>query len=118
MQQQRWADAEPVFRECVAAYRDGQPGAVATLHALMSLGTVLMRQGKWSEAEPHLTAGYWGLHDRRESLRSFEAAPFLSGAADRLIELYTAWGKPNEAAKWRAERAKYPAEGGAVTSAT
>ncbi|HET6575422.1 MAG TPA: hypothetical protein VFG68_17595 [Fimbriiglobus sp.] len=34
----------------------------------------------------------------------------LSEAADRLVELYTRWGKPAEAAKWRAERAKYPPE--------
>jgi hypothetical protein len=29
-------------------------------------------------------------------------------ALDRLIELYTAINKPDEAKKWRAERAKYP----------
>jgi serine/threonine-protein kinase len=29
-------------------------------------------------------------------------------ALDRLIELYTATGQPDEPAKWRAERAKYP----------
>jgi hypothetical protein len=31
-------------------------------------------------------------------------------ALDRLIELSTATNKPDEAKKWRAERAKYPAE--------
>jgi hypothetical protein len=25
-----------------------------------------------------------------------------------LVELYAAWDKPDEAKKWRAERAKYP----------
>ena len=29
-------------------------------------------------------------------------------ALDRLVELYTATGKPDEVKKWRAERAKYP----------
>jgi hypothetical protein len=29
-------------------------------------------------------------------------------ALDRLIELYTAINKPDEAKKWQAERAKYP----------
>ena len=29
-------------------------------------------------------------------------------ALDRLIELYTALNKPDEAKKWQAERAKYP----------
>jgi len=31
-------------------------------------------------------------------------------ALDRLIEDYTATIKPDEARKWRAERAKYPSE--------
>jgi len=31
-------------------------------------------------------------------------------AAGRLIELYTATNKPDEVKKWKAERAKYPAE--------
>jgi hypothetical protein len=29
-------------------------------------------------------------------------------ALDRLIELYTATKRPDEAKKWKAERAKYP----------
>lgn len=29
-------------------------------------------------------------------------------AVDRLVELYVALNKPDEAAKWRAERAEYP----------
>jgi hypothetical protein len=32
-------------------------------------------------------------------------------ALNRLIELYTAINKPDEAKKWRAERAKYPSAG-------
>ena len=34
--------------------------------------------------------------------------PPLHGALDRLIELYTATNKPDEAARWRAERIRYP----------
>ena len=32
----------------------------------------------------------------------------LPEALDRLIELYTAIDQPDQAKKWRAERAKYP----------
>jgi hypothetical protein len=32
----------------------------------------------------------------------------LPEALDRLIELYSATNKPDEAKKWRAERTKYP----------
>ena len=39
-----------------------------------------------------------------------QAATRSAEALDRLIELYTATNKPDEAMKWRAERAKYPAE--------
>jgi hypothetical protein len=31
----------------------------------------------------------------------------LPEAVDRLVRFYEGWGRPDEAAKWRAERAKY-----------
>ena len=47
---------------------------------------------------------------QREKSIPPQGAIRIPEALDRLIELYTATNKPNEAAKWRAERAKYPAE--------
>jgi hypothetical protein len=37
-----------------------------------------------------------------------QEATRLSEALDRLIDLYQAMGKADEAKKWQAERAKYP----------
>jgi hypothetical protein len=46
------------------------------------------------------------VRNHRESARHFSPE-----ALDRLIELYTAINQPDEAKKWQAERAKYPAAG-------
>ena len=71
------------------------------------LGGALLAQTKYAEAEPLLLAGYAGLKEREQSIPAPRRVR-LAEAADRLIELYTASGKPDERAKWQAERAKYP----------
>jgi hypothetical protein len=45
---------------------------------------------------------------QREAKIPPEAAFRLPDAADRLISLYESWKRPDEAARWRLERAKYP----------
>ncbi len=47
---------------------------------------------------------------QREKTTPPQAASRIPEALGRLIELYTATNKPDEAKKWQAERAKYPAE--------
>ena len=44
---------------------------------------------------------------QREKMIPPQGAPRLPEALDRLVELYTATTKPDEAKKWRAERARY-----------
>ena len=44
----------------------------------------------------------------REKTIPAQSGVRIPEALDRLIELYTAINKPDEAKKWRAERAKYP----------
>ena len=50
---------------------------------------------------------YEGMH-QREKLIPLQGIIRISEALDRLIEYYTATNKPDEAKKWRAERANYP----------
>ena len=40
----------------------------------------------------------WKIDDERD----------LTESQKRLVQLYDAWGKPDQAKKWRAERAGYP----------
>jgi hypothetical protein len=72
------------------------------------LGEILTRQQKYAEAEPLLRSGYEGLKER---VRATEPEPRsvsalrvarLARAGERLVELYDAWGRPDEAAAWRA----------------
>ncbi len=109
LQQQKWADAEATLRDCLAIRQQQQPDAWTTFNAQSMLGGALLGQKQYAEAEPLLLAGYAGLKERAAKIPA-NGKLRLPEAADRLVELYAAWGKPAEAAKWRAERAKYPPE--------
>jgi serine/threonine protein kinase len=75
-----------------------------------ALGACLLGQKKYAEAEPLLLSGYNGL------LKSEDKSPATFGrqrasgrqsdlteALERLVQLYQAWNRPTEAARWRKE---------------
>ena len=101
------AAAEALLRECLPLSETLAPRAWSTANDKSVLGDALLRQGKPAEAEPLLVAGYAGLLADRTSIPP-PAKANLPDAASRLARVYLALGKPDEAAKWRAERAKYP----------
>ena len=108
LQQKKWAEAEPLLRECLTICEKTQPDDWTTFNTQSLLGGALLGQKKYAEAEPQLLKGYEGLKQREKSI-STGAQIRLPEALDRLIELYTATNKPDELKKWQAERAKYPA---------
>ena len=64
------------------------------------LGGALAGQKKFPEAEPLLLEGYSGMKDREAKIppaRNIRVAE----AVRRLVDLYIAWDKPDEAEKWR-----------------
>ena len=65
----------------------------------------LLQVKSFVEAEPLLVAGYEWLKQREKTIPP-QGGIRISEALDRLIDLYTATNKPDEAAKWRPERAK------------
>jgi hypothetical protein len=95
----KWPEAEPVLRECLGirykTYPDGWPRFVTMSY----LGTALMGQQKYADAEPLLLEGYEGLHVRRAELTG-EWRHFLPEAEQRVVRLYEAWGKPDQAKAW------------------
>ncbi len=103
------ADAEPILRESVGLYREQEPDGWRVFNAQALLGAALLGQQKYVDAEPHLTAGYAGLIARQAAIPPRDRTR-PAEAAERLVDLYTRWGKPDEVKKWQAERAKYPAE--------
>jgi hypothetical protein len=63
------------------------------------LGGALLGQGKYEEAEPLIVEGYNGMGVRSAKIGA--GGRFnLSEAAERVIRLYEAWGKPEEVREW------------------
>jgi serine/threonine protein kinase len=108
LKQAKWADAEPLLRECLTLREKAQPDAWTTFNTMSILGGALLGQKKYSEAEPLLLKGYDGMKAREKTIPKV-AETRMPEAIDRLMELYTATDKPEEAKKYRDLRAKYPA---------
>ena len=105
--QGKWAEAEPHLWECVALREKNRPDDWTMFDAQSLLGQALLAQKKYAEAEPLLLKGYEGLKPCEKALAPGDA-PRVVQALDRLVELYTGMDKPDEAKKWREERATYP----------
>lgn len=94
--------AEIWWRKRLTAAQDGPGVESATyVEAEMSLGTNLVAQGKFTEAESHLKRA----HEVASQLviRVPKEHPgMLEKIRECLARLYEAWHKPDEAAQWRA----------------
>jgi serine/threonine protein kinase len=108
LQANAFADAEPLLRECLTIREKTQPDDWSTFNTMSTLGGALLGQKKYAAAEPLLLKGYEGMKQREKTI-PLQGATRMPEALDRLIELYTATNKPDQAKKWQAERAKYPA---------
>ena len=106
--QKKWSEAEPLLRECLGIREKAQSDMWSTFNTQSVLGGALLGQKKYAEAGPLLRKGYDGMKQRETTIPP-QAATRIPEALDRLIDFYTATNKPDEAKKWQAERAKYPA---------
>jgi serine/threonine protein kinase/tetratricopeptide (TPR) repeat protein len=102
--QQNYVAAESLLREGLAVREKEQPGSVAVANTQSALGAALAGQQKYAEAEPLLVAGYEGLQRASNLPNTSQNRPTLP--LERLVQLYEAWGKPDEAAKWRKKLAE------------
>jgi tetratricopeptide (TPR) repeat protein len=100
LQQKKWSDADAVLRECLALRAKLQPEAWTTFYIQSMLGDALVGQHKYAEAEPLLRAGYEGMQQREKTIPP-QGRACIPNALAGLVGLYDAWGKPDEAAKWR-----------------
>jgi tetratricopeptide (TPR) repeat protein len=106
LRQGKYADAEPVLRECLTIREQNAARSWIRFNTASQLGESLLGQGRYAESEPLLRAGYEGIKVRENDLAALDRARFAE-AADRLARLCEATGRPAEAARWQAERAKY-----------
>jgi serine/threonine protein kinase len=100
----RLADAEKSLRRCLALCEQAAPDAWATFHTRARLGAALAAQMNYADAEPLLKEGYAGMKSRQAKAPA-DCRAALVTALQQLVQLYDAWSKPDEAAKWRQELA-------------
>ena len=100
--QEKYSEAEPLLRECLTIREQKQPDDWRTFNTTAMLGGALLGQQKYPEAEPLLLSGYEGMKQREPKIPAVGKAR-LSEALERLVQLYDALGKNDEAAKWRQE---------------
>jgi serine/threonine protein kinase len=107
LQQKKYAEAEPLLQQNLSYRERNDPNDWSRFHSESLLGASLLGQKKFDEAKPLLIEGYEGLKQRATKI----PAPLkhhLTEAGERVVRLYDDWGKPEEAAKWRAELARKP----------
>ncbi len=105
IQQGKWTEAEPLLRECLVVREKLQPDEWTTFTTRSLLGRALTGQKKYAESEPLIVSGYEGMKAREAKIPP-PSKPRLTEAAERVVKLYEAWGKPDKAAEWRARLAK------------
>lgn len=71
-----------------------------TFNAQAMLGGALLGQKKYTDAEPLLLSGYQGMKQREAKIPP-QGKVRLTEALERLVQLYEATGKKEEADKWR-----------------
>src|SRR5262249_28273642 len=99
--QGRYAEAEPLLREHLAAMEKRSPGAFAVLFSRACLGAAVFGQKRYTDAEPLLLAAYEAMSERQASHSVPERSWPIQATAERLAELYAAQGKNEQAAEWR-----------------
>jgi serine/threonine-protein kinase len=68
-----------------------------TLVAMEGLGTVLLDQGRYTEAQALLRRAYEALKGKE----GLKASPLRRSVLNHLVRLYEAWGKPEQAERYR-----------------
>jgi tetratricopeptide (TPR) repeat protein len=104
-----WTDAEPILRECLVIRQAKEPDAWTTFNARSLLGAALTGQARFDEAEPMILAGFEGITKRAGAIPP--TVKFrITEAAERVVWLYEAWGKHDDAARWRVKLGVKPVE--------
>ena len=104
LRQEKNAEAEPLLRECLQVLGRKLPDHWKTFNAMSLLGASLLGQQQFAEAERLLVKGYEGLKQREAEIPTSSKVRLVE-AVERLVQLYDAWGKKDEAQKWRATAA-------------
>src|SRR5262249_18402489 len=112
VRQGKHAEAIPTLRECLEIKEKTQSGDWTTAEAHSLLGEALVGQREFLAAEPLLLNAHKALTERRDKIRPLDRDVILRDAAERLVRLYEAWGKPDKAEEWRKRLGEHPLDRG------
>jgi serine/threonine protein kinase/tetratricopeptide (TPR) repeat protein len=99
LKQSKWLEAEPVLRECLTIRANAMPDEWLRFKTMSLLGEALLGQGRYTEAEPLVVPGYEGMKVREAKIPTASKVR-LNEAAEGVVRLYEAWGKPEQARAW------------------
>jgi hypothetical protein len=100
-------EAEQLLRESLAIREMLHSDSWHTFYTQSLLGGALLGQKNYIDAEPMLLKSYEGMKAREKKIPP-QGEVRLHEALGRLIELYAATGKPDEAKRYKELLAKYP----------
>jgi eukaryotic-like serine/threonine-protein kinase len=102
--QGRFGESEILAREAFEFERKTQPDDWQGFRAESLLGAILAGEKKYPDAEPLLLDGYRGLVMRKDRI-DVPDWYYLDRSGEWVSHLYNDWGKPKQAAEWRAKLA-------------
>jgi tetratricopeptide (TPR) repeat protein len=94
------AEAEPVLRQCLAIREKKGPDGWETFLIKSLLGTALLEQKKYADAEPLLLASSEGMQNALPAIGAERQSRRIDNA-ERLVQLYEAMNKKDNADAWR-----------------
>ena len=95
------AAAEKVLDECLSIRAKKQPDDWRTFNTRSMLGGALLGQKKYAEAEALLLQGYEGMKKREAAIPPEVRSMRLTDALGRIVLLYEASGRKEQAQEWR-----------------
>jgi serine/threonine protein kinase len=102
LMQKSFAAAEKLLRESLTIYQQKQAKAVPRYHTESLLGAALAGEKNYAAAEPLLLSSANALKENATRLSPANRQRMLA-AIQRVIDLYEAWQRPDDAARWRKE---------------
>ena len=102
-------EAESSARACLAIYDKKLPDDWRTFNARSLLGGSLLAQNRCPEAERFLLSGYEGMKQREDHIPAEEKL-CVKEALERLVKLYVATDRPDQASEWKGKLAELRAQ--------
>jgi serine/threonine protein kinase len=101
LRKEQYPRAEEYLREGLKVRERNEPASLKTASTRSLLGAALLGQKNYTDAAPLLLQGYEGFRTQADKIPPAVRQQRLIEALERLVQLYDAWDKKDEAVRWR-----------------